>query len=223
MVILSIAGDVLVPTIVMRGGGASEDYLSWAVFATVAICGITTIPHAMRLRPHNIVVMGPSGAYIAVCVAAIAAGGPDLLATLTVVSSLLPLLLAARLPLFQRFLTPMISATVLMLIPLTVMPTVFAPLAAVPAGAPAAVAALCAASALLVTVGVALRTTGAWRLWAPILGVAVGSAVAVVFGLYDVRGVLEASWVGLPEGQWAGFNLEFGAETSERFYRLSRS
>ena len=36
IVVLSIAGIILVPTIVMRAGGAGESYLAWAVFATVA-------------------------------------------------------------------------------------------------------------------------------------------------------------------------------------------
>ena len=37
LAVLSVAGIILIPTVVMRAGGASEDYLSWAVFATVAI------------------------------------------------------------------------------------------------------------------------------------------------------------------------------------------
>ena len=48
LAILSVAGIILIPTVVMRAGGASESYLSWAVFATVAICGATTILQAYR-------------------------------------------------------------------------------------------------------------------------------------------------------------------------------
>ena len=49
IVILSLAGVILVPTIVMRVGGAGESYLHWAVFATVAICGAATVLHAFRV------------------------------------------------------------------------------------------------------------------------------------------------------------------------------
>lgn len=213
IVVLSIAGIILVPTIVMRAGGAGESYLAWAVFATVAICGATTILHAIRvwrIGTGYLIVMGPSGAFIAVCAAAVAQGGPALLATLVVVSSVLPLLLAARLPLFQRLLTPTVSATVLMLIPVTVMPAVFGLLAAVPEETSGAAAALSALAALVVISGVALKAMGALRLWAPIMGVVAGSAVGAAFGLYDVDRVLAAPWLGFPTGEWAGFDLEFG-------------
>ena len=215
IVVLSIAGVILVPTIVMRAGGANESYLAWAVFATVAICGATTVLHAVRvwrIGTGYLVVMGPTGAYIAVCATAVATGGPALLATLVVASSALPLVLAARLPLFQRLLTPTVSATVLMLIPVTVMPAVFGLLGAVPADTPSMAAPLSALAALLVIAGVALKATGAPRLWAPIMGVAAGTGVAAAFGLYDANRILEAPWVGFPTGEWAGFDLAFGPE-----------
>ena len=46
--VLSPAGIILSPTIMKRAGGASESYLSWAAFATVAICGATVVLHAIR-------------------------------------------------------------------------------------------------------------------------------------------------------------------------------
>ncbi|MCY4607717.1 MAG: hypothetical protein OXD40_03840 [bacterium] len=213
IVILSLAGIILIPTIVMRAGGASESYLSWAVFATVAICGATTILHAIRIwriGTGHLVVMGPTGVYIAVCITAVAEGGPALMATLVVVSSVLPLVLAARLPLFQRLLTPTLSATVLMLIPVTVMPAVFGLLTAVPDGTSVMASALSALAVLLVIVGIALKVTDAPRLWAPIVGVVAGSVVAAAFGLYDTDRIIEAPWIGFPTGEWAGFDLEFG-------------
>ena len=36
-----------------------------------------------------------------------------------------------------------------------------------------------------------------------------GSAFAGGFGLYDVHRVAEASWIGLPDGTWPGFDLDF--------------
>ena len=214
IVVLSIAGVILVPSIVLRAGGASEAYLSWAVFATVVICGVTTILHAFRfwrIGTGYLIVMGPTGAYIAVCVAAVSMGGAALLATLVVVSSVVPILIAARLPLFQRLLTPTVSASVLMLIPVTVMPAVFSLLTAVPAGTSDMAPPLCTLAALLAIAGVALKAMGALRLWAPILGVVAGSGVALAFGLYDASSILEAPWVGFPTGEWAGFDLGFGS------------
>ena len=80
--------------------------------------------------------MGTSGAFIAICVSAIAEGGPGLLATLVVISSLFQFALAWRLSLLRRILTPTVAGTVITLIPVTVMPIVFDMLTQVPDGDP---------------------------------------------------------------------------------------
>ena len=213
LVVLCVAGIVLTPAIVIRAAGGSEAFLSWAVFAAILVSGVTTMLQAARfgrVGSGYVLLMGTSGAFIAVCVVAIAEGGPAMLATLVVLSSLFQLVLSARLSLFRRILTPTVAGTVIMLIPVTVMPIIFNLLTKVPDGGPVPAAPLSALATVLVIVGIALKATGTLRLWAPVIGVAVGSAVAGVFGLYDVDRVVEASWIGLPKGAWPGFALEFG-------------
>ena len=46
--ILSIAGIVLTPAIVIRAAGESDSYLTWAVFAAAAVSGVSTILAAAR-------------------------------------------------------------------------------------------------------------------------------------------------------------------------------
>lgn len=72
------------------------------------------------------------GGVIAVSIAAIAEGGPALLATLVVISSLFQFLLAARLSWVRRIFTPTVAGTVIMLIAVTVIPIVFDMLSQVP-------------------------------------------------------------------------------------------
>ena len=213
LAILTAAGIVLTPAIVVRAAGGTEAFLSWAVFAAVAISGATTVLQAVRigrLGAGYVLAMGTSGAFIAICVAAIAKGGPAMLATLVVVSALFQFALAARLSLFRRILTPTVAGTVIMLIPVTVMPIIFGMLTQVPDGSPAAAAPLSALATMLVIAAIALRATGALRLWAPVIGVIAGSVVAGFYGLYDVSRVAEAPWIGLPEGTWPGLDLGFG-------------
>ena len=210
---LSVAGMVLIPTIVIRTGGGSEAYLSWALFAAVAVCGVTTMLQAIRIGRIGagyVLITNAAGASIAVSVAAIAEGGPAMLATLLLVSSFVPIVFSSRLALFRRILTPTVSGTVIMLIPVTVIPIVFGMLTDVPDGSPVLAAPLSALATLLVITGIALRATGVMRLWAPVIGVVVGSAVAGFYGLYDVYRVAEAPWFGLPEGGWPGLDLGFG-------------
>ena len=213
LAVLTIAGVVLTPVIVIRAAGGDEVFLSWAVFAAVAVSGVTTVLQAVRVGRVGagyVLMMGTSGAFIAGCVAAIADGGPAMLATLVVISSLFQFALSARLSLLRRILTPTVAGTVIMLIAVTVMPIVFDMLMQVPAAAPPFAAPVCALATALVVVGIALRAKGALRLWAPVIGVVTGSVVAAFYGLYDVDRIADAAWVGLPEGGWPGFDLGFG-------------
>ncbi len=213
LVVLCIAGIVLTPAIVIRAGGGSEDFLSWAVFAAILVSGVSTLVQAIRFGRFGagyVLLMGTSGAFIAVCVAALAEGGPAMLATLVVISSLFQFIFSTWLSLFRRILTPAVAGTVIMLVAVTIMPIIFGMLTDVPDGVPAPAAPVSALATILVIVATALKATGTLRLWAPVIGVAVGSVVAAMFGLYDVDRVAAASWIGLPDNAWPGFDLNFG-------------
>ena len=213
LAILCIAGVVLTPAIVIRAAGGSEAFLSWAVFAAVAVSGVTTVLQAVRVGRFgagHVLLMGTSGAFIAVCVTALVQGGPAMLATLVLVSSFFQFILSSRLSLLRRILTPAVAGTVIMLIPVTVMPIIFNMLQDVPKGSPALAAPLSAFVTVVVIACIALKATGPLRLWAPVIGVVVGSVLAAVFGLYNVGLVAGASWVGLPDGEWPGLDLGFG-------------
>ena len=210
-----VAPVVLTVVIVARIADQSEGYISWAVFAALVVSGATTILQAVRVGrvgAGHVLIMGTSGAFIAVCVAALVEGGPSTMASLIVVSSLFQFALAARLSLLRRIFTPVVSGTVIMLIAATVMPLVFDTMNDVPEGT-SPVAAPAATVATIVTVAVLiLRAPAAWRLWSPVIGIVVGCAVAAPFGLYDAQQILGASWVGVPLASWPGFDLTPSAE-----------
>ena len=213
LALLNLGGIVLTPAIVVRAAGGTEAFLSWAVFAAVAISGLTTVLQAVRvgrLGAGYVLAMGTSGAFIAICVTAIADGGPAMLATLVLISSFFQFAFSTRLSLLRRILTPTVAGTVIMLIPVTVMPIVFDMLNDVPDGMAAAAAPLSALVTILVVAGIALRATGAPRLWAPVIGIVAGSAVAGYYGLYDTGRIAEAAWIGIPTVAWPGFDLSFG-------------
>ena len=213
LAVLCVAGVVLTPAIVIRAAGGTEAFLSWAVFASVAVSGISTLTQAVRfgrIGAGYVLLMGTSGAFIAVCITAIAEGGPAMLATLVVASSLFQFALAARLSLFRRILTPAVAGTVIMLIPVTVMPLIFNMLNDVPQGTPLSASGGSALVTLLVIACLALKARGTLRLWAPVVGVAAGSVVAGLFGIYNTSLIAEAAWIGLPAGGWPGLDLSFG-------------
>ena len=213
--VLTIAGIVLTPAVVIRGAGLGDGaYLTWAVFAALLISGTTTVVQAVRLGRIGsgyILLMGTSGAFIAVCVTALADGGPAMLATLVVISSLFQFLLGWRLAWLRRIITPAVAGTVIMLITVTVTPIIFDMLKATPADADPAAGPVSAFMTLAITLAFVLRGQGHFRLWAPVIGIAGGSAVASWYGIFDFGPVAEAAWIGLPSlSAWPSWDLSFG-------------
>ncbi len=213
MAILQITGVVLTPALVIRSAGLGEPYLSWAIFAALAVSGASTMLQSQRIGRFgagHVLLMGTSGAFIAISVAALAQGGPALLAVLVLASSLFQFGLAYRLAWLRRVVTPTVAGIVIMLIAATIMPIAFPLLGEVPAGASPLSGPLCAGVALGVFAVLALRGQGMFRLWAPLIGVVSGSVVGVLFGIFDFATVGAAGWFGIPSG-WPGFDLSFGA------------
>ncbi len=214
--LISIASIVLTPTVMIAIAGESEAYLSWVVFSALAISGITTAIQARpigRIGAGYILVMGSTSAYLAVGVSALEQGGPGLLASLIVISSVIQFVLATKMPLLRKVFTPTVAGTVLMLIPVTISPIILRKLVDVPEGASPAASPVTAGVTLFVMVAIALRFTGWLRLWAPAIGIAAGYATAGLgFGILDTRYIRDAAWIGLPHAEYPGLDFGFGAE-----------
>ena len=210
-----LAPVVLTVVIVARIAGQTEGYTSWAVFAALLVSGVTTILQAIRvgrIGAGYVLIMGTSGAFIAVCVAALVKGGPSTMASLIVISSLFQFLLASRLSLLRRIFTPTVAGTVIMLIAVTVMPLVFNALEDVPESTSLAAAPVVAFATLFTIAALVLRAPPSLRLWSPVIGIVVGCFAAALFGMYDLRQVLEAPWIGVPLDAWPGLDLTPGEE-----------
>ena len=211
--LMIVGGVVLTPAIVVRAAGGTEAFLSWAVFGTLLVSGVATVLQALRVGRVGagyILFMGTSGAFIAVSITALAEGGPGMLATLVVLSSLFQFLFAARLSFVRRIVTPMVAGVVIMLISVTVTPIAFDMLDDVPEAAPALAAPLSAGVTLVAILVVGAVGTGLVRLWAPLIGIGVGGLAAGFYGLYDLQAVIEAPWFGMPGREWPGLDLSFG-------------
>ena len=184
-VVISLANTVLFVTITFRAGGQSEHYLAWAVFSALVIGGAITALQAGRvgrLGAGHLLMTGAGPHFIAISVLALKEGGLSMLASLIVASSLIPFALAAWLPLLRRIITPVVSGTALMLIAVTVMSIAFDRLKEVPEGAPLSAGLSVAAVTIAVATVLAMRATGVWRFWAPLIGIASGCAAAAVLG-----------------------------------------
>ena len=208
--LIMLAPVVLGVVIVLQIAGQPAEYTAWAVFAALLVSGVSTILQAVRvgrIGSGHILFMGTSGAFIAVCIGALSVGGPATMASLVVISSLIQFLLASRLALLRRIFTPAVTGTVIMLIAVTIVPLLFDALADVPEGSSDAAAPVAALLTLTTVVALVLRAPPAWRLWSPLIALIVGCVVSALFGIYDLSGVLDADWIGIPWGAWPGFDV----------------
>ena len=158
--ILILAPVVLTVVIVSRIAGQSESFMTWAVFAALLISGSTTVLQAVRVGRFgsgHVLMMGTSGAFIAVCAAALQLAGPATMASLIVISALFQFLLAARLSWLRRIFTPIVTGTVIMLIAATVMPIVFETLSDVPEGSPGTAAPVAALVTIVIVAAMVVR------------------------------------------------------------------
>ena len=220
VVTLVLTGIILIPIIVLNAADYPQG-LEWAVFAALVVSGLATILQARPAGPIGAgypLYMGTSGAFIGVSAAAVAAGGLSLLGTLVAASSLVQFFFSARLSFFRRLITPTVGGTVIMLLAVNVFPITTDMLSEVPPGVDPAspsgplVAFVSFATILLVS----LYARGASRLWAPLFGIVVGTAVAVPTGMLDWTPLVDAAWFGLPRSGWPGLDLSFDG----RFFGL---
>ena len=211
---LVIATTLLV-SITLGGDDHGEEYLTWAVFAALLINGAVTALQAgrfWRFGAGHVFFTCTMAGYLPVTRLALAQGGPALMASLVVVSSLIQFLLSAWLPLLRRIVTPVVSGTVLLLVAVMTIPIAFDRVADVPEDAPVGAELLIGGAVLAVVVPLGLLAGARLRLWSPILGIGAGCAVAAILGMYDLQRAIAAPWIGVPTGGWPGMDLTPGTE-----------
>ena len=213
-VMTRMAAMAATASIIAVAGGQSQGYLSWIFFSALVVCGIGGILQTFRLwrfgSGYSLSVVSAS-AFIAICISALLAGGPALLSSLIVASSLIQFVFISRLSWLRRVISPLVAGTVLMLLASTIITVVLSRLSDLPEGAPPVAAPILAGTTLFILMALRLFASPKWQQWAPIIAMVVGCAIAAPFGAYDWRHVMEASWIGFPSYTWPGFDLSFGA------------
>ena len=182
----------------------SEQYLVWAAFATLVICGAATMLQASRIwriGTGHVLITAGSVSLVAVSVPALSAGGPGMLAVLCLAGALTQFALSVWLPQLRRVITPVVSGAALILLAASVIPIAIHRIGTVTAELPNFSGVVVAVATLVVVASLGLKLSGAWRLWTPIMGIVAGCAVAAPFGMYDFHLVANSPWVGVP-GTW---------------------
>ena len=213
-VMTRMAAMAATTSIIAVAGGQSQGYLSWIFFSALVVCGIGGILQTFRFwrfgSGYSLSVVSAS-AFIPICISALLAGGPALLSSLIVVSSLIQFVFIARLSWLRRVISPLVAGTVLMLLASTIITVVLSRLSDVPEGTPSVAAPILAGTTLFILMMLRLFASPKLQQWAPVIGIVVGCVIAVPFGAYDWQLVMDAHWIGFPSYPWTGFDLSFGA------------
>lgn len=215
-VILVLTGIMITPLVIARGAGLSPVDASWLVFAALIAAGASTWLQLLRKGPIGsgyTLFVGSNVAFVGVAVTALQGGGITELGVLGSIGALSTFAFTYWLPLLRRVLTPAVGGTVLMLMALSIGPVIWKML-----GNPGAEADLSHEHGIvflvtLVTIVLILIfTRGMMRLWAALIGVLAGSAVAATLGHIDYAPVLAAPWIGLPARSWPGLSVNFDGQ-----------
>ena len=122
--LIGVAAFVLITA---RAGGQSDSYLSWAIFSAFTASGIVIILQSLRVwrfGARYTLICGPSAMFVAICSLALREGGPAMMSTLILVSTVFQFALTSRLSMLRRVITPTVSGTVLILLAGTAMSVV---------------------------------------------------------------------------------------------------
>ena len=205
---------VLLTTFVVRASGQSDSYLAWATFTGLAISGLSIVLHAFPFRylgSGGLVVTNLNVPLLAVSVLALARGGPGLLASLVIASTLLQFLLVSRLASLRRIFTPTVSGIVIMLVAASAVPF-FVDRTISHSQSQSAVVLLPGVVALAVGLWGAVQSSEARRIWTLPIAVASGLVVALPLGLYDADRIADAPWLSITDLQWPLDGLDFGIQ-----------
>ena len=115
----------MLAALVVRASGESEAYLSWVTFTVLAVTGAGMILQTLRLRhlgSGRLIVSNFNVPFLAVSALALSVGGPGLLASLIVVSTLVQTVLTLRLASLRRIFTQTVSGVVVMLVAVSALP-----------------------------------------------------------------------------------------------------
>ena len=206
---------VMLAALVVRASGESEAYLSWVTFTALAVTGISMILQTLRLRhlgSGRLIVTNFNVPFLAVSALALHVGGPGMLASLVVFSTLVQSVLTLRLASLRRVFTQTVSGVVVMLVAVSALPFIISRAVVPPEGEPTLLFLAPGMAALAAGILISLQDSPVWRMWILPVTVAVGLIVAAPLGFYDAGRIVDAPWLRLPGFGWPGLDLTFSPE-----------
>lgn len=209
--LIASATLLVTPVIVASASDIGESYVTWMVFASLVVVGLSTLIQVRRLGPVGagaVLPMFTAAFAIPFCITAVVDGGPTTLVTLVIVTAIIQIVISKWLFLLRRIVTPIVGGTIMMILSITLASVVFDLLDKAsmvnPEEAP-----LTALATTVIVAALMLRGSATLRLWGPLIGILGGCIVAFALGIYEFDRVIDAPWIGLPS-EVPDLGLDFG-------------
>ena len=216
-VLLLFNGIILVPAIIASAFDVSPEEIAYLIFATIIVTSVTTWIQAVRvgrIGAGYTLFMGVSGTFFACTLDAIKVGGLPLVATMCLLAAPVEFLFSYFLRHLRTIITPAVGGVVVMLITVMVIP-IGLEMWTGPKGKPGAGSIenlLVGVFTFSTIMGIAVFGGIKIRLWAPILGTAIGYGAGGFFNLIDYSYLASAPWIGFPQAGWPGFQFHLTTE-----------
>lgn len=210
-------GIIIVPAIIANAFDVSNEQIAYLTFASIMVTSVTTWIQAVRLGRVGagyVLFMGTSGTFFACTLDAIEVGGLALVATMCLLSAPVEFLFSYFLRHVRKIVTPAVGGVVIMLVTVMVVP-IGLDMWTGSKGKPGfgtsenLIVGLCTFLPILL---VAVFGGNNIRLWAPIIGTAIGYAAGGMVGLVDFAAFRSSAWIGLPIAEWPGIQFQVTAE-----------
>ncbi len=211
--LIASATLLVTPVIVANAADRGGSYVTWMVFASLVVVGLSTIIQVRKLGfvgAGAVLPMFTAAFAIPFCITALVDGGPATLATLVILSAVVQIVMSRWLFILRRFVTPTVGGTVMMILSITLASVVFDLLDEATSADPEE-ASLTALATMVVAAALMLRGSALLRFWGPLVGIVVGCLVAAGLGIFDTGRIAAAGWVGVP-AESPGLALDFGVD-----------
>ncbi len=211
--LIASATLLVTPVIVANAADRGGSYVTWMVFASLVVVGLSTIIQVRKLGfvgAGAVLPMFTAAFAIPFCITALVDGGPATLATLVILSAIVQIVMSRWLFILRRFVTPTVGGTVMMILSITLASVVFDLLDEATSADPEE-ASLTALATMVVAAALMLRGSALLRFWGPLVGIVVGCFVAAGLGIFDTGRIAAAGWVGVP-AESPGLALDFGVD-----------
>ena len=120
--LIASATLLVTPVIVANASGIGDSHVTWMVFASLLVVGVSTLIQVRRLGPVGagaVLPMFTAAFAIPFCITAVVDGGPATLMTLVIVAAVIQLIISKWLFILRRIVTPTVGGTIMMILSIT--------------------------------------------------------------------------------------------------------